>query len=231
MKAHLQYAWYIIRHKWYVFVECCKLGIPWLGIIHDWTKLTLREWTPYVRFFYGGPYPTEEQAQIEANKALVLVGVMLHLRTKEEVQRDFDIAWLYHQKRNRHHWQWWLLTTDQPGGDWKLGEANIESGLELLHKGASIFCETAALQQHLEDMAFTNPANARLINDTKAALNRLPVPLPMPNRYRREMLADWRGAGKALGKPDTKAWYMAHQDDIILHPDTRQWIEQQLGIR
>jgi hypothetical protein len=31
--------------------------------------------------------------------------------------------------------------------------------------------------------------------------------LPMPGVYREEMLADWRGAGRAYGNADTAAWY------------------------
>jgi len=31
----MSYLRYILRHKWYVFLECHRLGIPWLGIIHD----------------------------------------------------------------------------------------------------------------------------------------------------------------------------------------------------
>jgi len=27
----------------------------------------------------------------------------------------FDFAWLLHQKRNRHHWQWWVLPEDEGG--------------------------------------------------------------------------------------------------------------------
>jgi hypothetical protein len=52
--------------------------------------------------------------------------------------------------------------------------------------------------------------------------------LAMPDRYRREMLADWKGAGRALGKSDTKAWYLANRDRIVLHPDTRLWAEEAL---
>jgi hypothetical protein len=52
--------------------------------------------------------------------------------------------------------------------------------------------------------------------------------LPMPDVYRREMLADWIGAGKALGKPDTLAWYTANKDKMRLHPETRTWIEYRL---
>jgi len=29
---------YLIRHKWYVFVECCRYGVPWRGISHDMSK-------------------------------------------------------------------------------------------------------------------------------------------------------------------------------------------------
>jgi hypothetical protein len=27
----------------------------------------------------------------------------------------FDFAWLLHQKRNKHHWQWWTLPEDEGG--------------------------------------------------------------------------------------------------------------------
>ncbi len=54
--------------------------------------------------------------------------------------------------------------------------------------------------------------------------------LPMPDQARREMLADWRGAGRALGKPDTAAWYKTNRDNMKLHEDTREWIEKQLGL-
>lgn len=53
-------------------------------------------------------------------------------------------------------------------------------------------------------------------------------PLPMPDRYRREMLADWRGAGRAQGNPDTRGWYEANKGKMILHPETRLWIEAHL---
>jgi hypothetical protein len=52
--------------------------------------------------------------------------------------------------------------------------------------------------------------------------------VPMPDGYRREMLADWIGAGRAQGKPDTWAWYQANKGRMFLHPDTREWIEEVL---
>ena len=53
--------------------------------------------------------------------------------------------------------------------------------------------------------------------------------LPMPDKYRREMLADWRGAGLAQGTPDTLNWYRINRHKMSLHPETQTWIEQQLG--
>jgi len=44
------------------------------------------------------------------------------------------------------------------------------------------------------------------------------------------MLADWRGSGRTFGKPDTRAWYEANRDKMLLHPETRLWVELELGI-
>jgi len=91
MKKHFRYLWYVIRHKWFVFVECCKLGIPWLGIIHDWQKLTFMEWRAYSWTFSAG-YAWDERP--------------------EWLVKEFDYAWLHHQKFGKHHWQYWLLVQD-----------------------------------------------------------------------------------------------------------------------
>jgi DnaJ-class molecular chaperone len=45
-----------------------------------------------------------------------------------------------------------------------------------------------------------------------------------------EMAADWRGAGQALGKLDTLAWYKANKDKMILNRETRAAVEELLGI-
>ncbi len=54
--------------------------------------------------------------------------------------------------------------------------------------------------------------------------------LPMPDVFRREMLADWYGAGKAHNMPDTRKWYIQNYDNIQLHPDTRLWIDSRLEV-
>lgn len=162
IKPHWQHFWTLLRHKWFVFLECRRTGIFWQGVTHDLSKFSRAEWMPYVRHFYCRPYPKLPDAlrQCPAYSG----------PTKESVKADFDLAWLHHQKYNKHHWQWWLLIQDKD-----------------------------------EDKV-----------------------LPMPHRYRREMLADWIGAGKAYGRDDTTTWYFAHREKMKLHPATRQWIEEQL---
>ena len=54
--------------------------------------------------------------------------------------------------------------------------------------------------------------------------------IEMPDKYRREMLADWRGAGRAIfGDDNTREWYLENKNRMVFHPKTREWIEHQLG--
>lgn len=90
MKRHWSYLKYIIRHKWFVFTASIKIGAPfWRAIIHDWSKLLPSEWNPYSHTFYKSD------------------GSSQYVETS-----DFNYAWNHHQKRNKHHWQYWLLRFD-----------------------------------------------------------------------------------------------------------------------
>lgn len=60
-----------------------------------------------------------------------------------------------------------------------------------------------------------------LINDEDGT-----YPLPIPEKYVREMVADWIGAGMAIsGRTDPNPWYEANKHKIILHDDTRKLLE------
>lgn len=167
MKKHLRYARYVARHKWYVFLACCDLGIPWRGILHDWSKFLPCEWNPYVEYFYGEPLQSYRAYYGDVREMHLSAGC-----TKEQRQERFDAAWLHHQHANKHHYQHWVLRNDD-------GDTRI---------------------------------------------------LQMPDVYMREMVADWRGAGRALGKPDTAAWYAKNREHILLHPITRVSVESFLGV-
>lgn len=86
---HLQYAKYLIRHKWFVLVAGVKIGVPlWRLVVHDWSKFLPSEWLPYANYYYGGT-PPDQSAKVH-----------------------FDVAWLLHQNRQPHHWQFWVLIQD-----------------------------------------------------------------------------------------------------------------------
>jgi hypothetical protein len=83
MKKHLSYFKYVLAHKWYVLVATWRIGgSMWHALIHDLSKFLPSEWGPYANHFYA-----------YGSKA-------------------FDMAWNYHQKRNKHHWQYWVLYCD-----------------------------------------------------------------------------------------------------------------------
>jgi len=139
---HLRCLSYLLRHRWFVFVECLKMGIVWRGLTHDLSKFLPSEWFPYVEFFMG-PRGVEAGGEVPP-----------------EVSQAFNVAWLKHQHRNPHHWQHWRLREDD-------GETKL---------------------------------------------------LPMPLEYIQEMLADWRGAARAQGRPSIAPWFAANRDKIELHP-------------
>jgi hypothetical protein len=145
-----KYLEYVDRHRRFVLEEAIKLDIADRGLAHDLSKYSREEFDAYAEYFYGG--------YVRGN-------------VPDLVQRDFDRAWLQHQKRNDHHWQYWVLREDS---------------------GAM-----------------------------KA--------LPMPEDAMRELLADWRGAGRAItGVDNTGAWYTKNKPNMILHPSVEAWLDRML---
>jgi hypothetical protein len=82
MKVYLNLLIYLFQHKYYVFLECCKLGIPWLGIIHDLSKFNPVEFVRYARWGFG----------------------------ENKDKQQWTIAWHHHMHHNKHHPEYYLLT-------------------------------------------------------------------------------------------------------------------------
>lgn len=150
VKATWDYLKYIFRHKWFVLVECYKMGIIWRGLMHDMSKLLPSEFFAYREYFYGG---------------------YSHDMMPKPIEDDFDFAWHWHLKRNKHHWQWWIIKFD-------------EGALKIFE---------------------------------------------MPLEYRKEMLADWIGASKAItGKNNVYDWYTQNKNKMALASYTRHWIDYEI---
>ena len=84
------YLKYVLRHKWYVYIAGRMIGVPlWQRVMHDCSKFRISEWRVYSHTFFAAD------------------GSEQHMKTVE-----FDFAWLKHQHRNKHHWQYWVLVSD-----------------------------------------------------------------------------------------------------------------------
>lgn len=112
MKKHWNYLKYVIQHKYFVYVAGRKIGLSlWLSIFHDWSKFRFSEWFPYVEFFYGGNHLA--WSAFSAGEKYLAMNAWNY--SQEGVQHHFDMAWLAHQHRNKHHWQHWIIREDDGG--------------------------------------------------------------------------------------------------------------------
>lgn len=100
MRKYISYLKYVMRHKWFVLLACWEKGIRWRGITHDLSKFLPSEFIPYARHFYGPDSHHKDGS---------------HAPVGDTEDTDFYFAWLLHQKRNKHHWQWWILPLDDGG--------------------------------------------------------------------------------------------------------------------
>lgn len=98
MRRHIEYAKYVLRHKWFVMLACFSYGIIWRGLVHDFSKFLPSEWFPYARFFHE-PDGTKKTRRDKTG----------YYKPTDTGDVEFDFAWLLHQKRNKHHWQWWTV--------------------------------------------------------------------------------------------------------------------------
>ena len=212
MRAQIAYLKYVLRHKWFVFKACLRLGVPLhLAIVHDWTKFTPSEWGAYVRNFFN-PDGTR--------------------RSRNDYQSDTDKlaflrAWQHHESSNKHHWGYWL-TFEVPAKERYYIQAHGD--------GYPLVLWDAKEQTHFIDevaddtTAFVGGKNViyNLLKQVAERLNResLMIALPIPEVYAREMVADWVGAGMAItGNPDPSEWYEKNKDKIVLHDKTRLFVE------
>ena len=96
MSKYFKYLKTICVHKWYVFIECVKLGIVWQGIIHDMSKFYLSEFIPSAKYYNG-----------ESNDI------------------EYQRAWLHHKGHNKHHWEYWV-DWDSKTGEYILSDIPIK---------------------------------------------------------------------------------------------------------
>ena len=73
-------------HKWNVFKLSCRVGEPWRGFWHDFSKFSPTEFIESCKYYIGTHSPI-----IEAKK-----------------DKGYSKAWLHHKGRNKHHPAYWI---------------------------------------------------------------------------------------------------------------------------
>jgi hypothetical protein len=79
----------ITKHKWFVMIECFKVGLILQGLLHDLSKYSLVEFFGSARYFQGDSTPI----------------------AAEKTEKGYSLSWLHHKGHNKHHFEFWI--------DWK----------------------------------------------------------------------------------------------------------------
>ena len=73
------------KHRFKVFLLCCKAGIPFQGLVHDLSKYSPTEFLEGAKYFQGDYSPI--------------------VNCKRD--KGYSEAWLHHKGRNKHHYEYW----------------------------------------------------------------------------------------------------------------------------
>ena len=76
----------VTKHKWIVFKLACKVGIPWRGFWHDFSKFSPTEFGESIKYYVGVHSPI----------------------TEAKKDKGYSDAWLHHKGRNKHHLEYWI---------------------------------------------------------------------------------------------------------------------------
>ena len=76
----------VMKHKWIVFKLCCRVGEPWRGFLHDFSKFSPTEFFESIKYYNGNISPI----------------------TVCKKENGYSEAWLHHKGRNRHHDEYWV---------------------------------------------------------------------------------------------------------------------------
>lgn len=88
MKYFFKHLCVVNKHKFKVFILCCKCGFPLRGLLHDLSKFSYTEFSESVKYY----------KKANGKKSPLTV-------CKKE--NGYSKAWLHHFGRNKHHYEYW----------------------------------------------------------------------------------------------------------------------------
>ncbi|OQB06859.1 MAG: hypothetical protein BWY21_01861 [Parcubacteria group bacterium ADurb.Bin216] len=94
----MRHFWYIVRHKWFVMIECFKVGLIWEGIVHDLDKFRIEYFVAYNKYQKRKLFKAQQPEE-------------LYPKTGD---RGINREILRHRKTSPHHWQYYCYGRKQP---------------------------------------------------------------------------------------------------------------------
>ena len=85
MAKFLKHFMTITRHRNKVIAHCAKAGILWQGLRHDLSKYSPTEFVSGAKYYQGTRSPNEKERELYG----------------------YSKAWMHHQGRNKHHYEYW----------------------------------------------------------------------------------------------------------------------------
>lgn len=80
---------------------CFKEGLYYRGILHDINKFRPSNFLAYANYFY-----------LKNGKGKFIRDKTGYYDASNTNDKSFDYAWHYHQRTNKHHWQYYCLPKD-----------------------------------------------------------------------------------------------------------------------
>lgn len=78
------------KHRWLVFIHCCKVGIPFQGLVHDLSKYSFTEFFTSARNYSGVKSP---------------------IANERSEEYGYSKAFIHHTRKNKHHYEYWVDVT------------------------------------------------------------------------------------------------------------------------
>lgn len=115
----------ITKHRHKVIYHCAKCGIFLQGLKHDLSKYSPSEFISGAKYFLGTRSPNEEERRVQG----------------------YSKAWIHHQGRNKHHFEYWK--------DYNMQTHLIEPVKMPYRYVVEMFCDRVAASKIYQDKNYT----------------------------------------------------------------------------
>ena len=143
----------VIKHRHHVFINCCKCGLPWRGLMHDLSKFSWLELKESVKYYNGKVSPLVICRQVNGH----------------------SLACIHHTNKNKHHIEYWYdhQCTEQIDMPYKYA---VEAVCDKIAANKCYFGKEYTVHhplKHWQEKGRFSPTNDRMRNFFTAVFNDL----------------------------------------------------------